>query len=215
MSSQLLGEQDSSMSKFLDLGVYESTGDSYNDLISLLEKHDSSVIVKSLDNGIHLYSEVLGLDIIGNHIGSVKVNPDKEYSNPSDWYDLQLWGHVINHYDASGIIKDTPNDIAYPFLNELQYLFSPVGTAKDPRWKRDTLTKYYDENRKSLPLKWSLLPFVFFGPSYSILLYLLTWVVIDDTIKNYCHSNKSQYNPDTTEPPENIIFHTFNDVYKK
>ncbi|MCK5593763.1 MAG: hypothetical protein KAI18_00825 [Candidatus Aenigmarchaeota archaeon] len=214
MSSQPTSEQESRMSEFLALDVYESTGDSYNNLISLLEKHDSSVIVNSLDNGIHLYSEVLGLDIIGNHIGSVKVNPDKEYSNPSDWYDLQLWGHIINHYNASGIIKDTPNDVAYPFLNELQYLFSPVGTAKDPRLKRETLTKYHKEKRKSLPLKVSLLPFVFFGPSYSIPLYLLTLMVINGTIKTYCDYYTPQYKPDTTELPENIIFHTFDKIYK-
>ena len=213
MSSQLSSEQESNMSKFLALGVYESTGDSYNDLVSLFEKHDSSVIVESLDNGIHFYSEVLGLDIFANHLGSIKVNPDNAYSNPADWYDLELWGYVINPSDC-GVLKEVPNDKAYPFLEELQELFSPVGTAKDPRWKREKLTKYYDKKRNSLPLKGSLLPLVFIEPLYSIPLCLLTWVVIDSTVKAYYGSGMSQYKPDTTEPPENIIFQTFNEIYK-
>ncbi|NOQ55193.1 MAG: hypothetical protein GQ477_00120 [Nanohaloarchaea archaeon] len=213
MSSQLSSAQESEMSKFLDLPVYELTENHYGDLISLLKRYDPSIIETKLKNSISIDSEKMGLEIFGCSVGSIMVNPDAQYTSSMDWYGLPLGGYIINHYGDDNQMIEEPNDQAYPFLEELQDIFSPVGTAKDINWKQSLDDDYGNKMEKIDIMTISILPLVIYSWSgYLFLSWLAGMVFSGAIVKTYYGYNKPQCDL-TGNPAENIIFKTFDDVY--
>ena len=192
MSSQPTSEQESELSKFMGQPAYESIGCSYHTLCKLFEKHDPSFIETKLNNSFNIDSDKLGLEIFGCHVGKVMVNPDTLYRSRSDWFSMPLCGYIINYSGSDGI-NNTLNDEAYLFLNELQNIFSEVGTAKDPRWIQDKIDISIEKKQK--------LPF----PNVLLFPFIVLEVFL---------SYKSQHELYTVTSNEDGIFKIFNEVYR-
>ncbi|MBW6462040.1 MAG: hypothetical protein K0B07_03265 [DPANN group archaeon] len=225
MSSQLTSEQDSNLSKFLDMPVYESIGNPTKSLLSLINKYNTSKIDEGHqdyglpalsniwyldDDDLYTYSKVLSLEIVGKRIGSINIKPNIKQFSIHDWYTEEIWGYTIN----PSLFRDTPSELTYKFLEELQGIFSDVGTAKDPAWDINQRPIYFKNVKNVKYTSIALGLPILFDPQLIDFIVPVVFFIVGKTILDYRKYHNSQLEFNISSFKNNVIIDTFYDIYK-